>query len=288
MILVHSDHLMLKFTIIGPKRCNTTTEEVPDWTKADYESMEKEIGEMDWELAFSDKSGSEQWELFKDKLNLVIDSNVPKKVRRKGNKPLWMKRNTLRLIRKKRRLWKHYSSSKVCSKDYAQFEAYKKVLEDVRKAVKKAKKEFEKKLAKNAKKNSKLFWSYMKQKTSNRVTVGPLVRDRVVITDDKEMFDVLNQKYCSVFTREDLTRLPDVEQNFPYSEDHELQDVSFTKEKVRAKLAKLKPSSGQALHQVLTRFGQEYCRDCLQLCAYLWPSSSPHAWLKGVSPLTGS
>ena len=45
-----------------------------------------------------------------------------------------------------------------------------------------------------------MFWSYMKQKTSNRVTVGPLVRDRVVITDDKDMCGVLNQQYCSVFT----------------------------------------------------------------------------------------
>ena len=40
--------------------------------------------------------------------------------------------------------------------------------------MRKAKKDFEKKLAKNAKKNSKVFWSYMKQKTANRVTVAPM------------------------------------------------------------------------------------------------------------------
>ena len=157
------------------------------------------------------------------------------------------------MVRKKRRLWKHYTTSQYCAKDYHEFEAYKKVQQDVRKAVKKANKEFEKKLAKNAKKNSKLFWSYMKQKTSNRVTVGPLVRDRLVNADDKDMCDVLNQQYCSVFTREDLTRLPDVEQNFPYSEDHELQDVSFTKEKVKAKLAKLKPSSAPGPDKIWPR-----------------------------------
>ena len=33
-------------------------------------------------------------------------------------------------------------------------------------------------------------------------------------TDDKEMSEVLNQQYCSVFTREDLANMPDVEQNF--------------------------------------------------------------------------
>ena len=148
-----ADHQMMKFTLVGPKRENISTELVPDWTKANFEAMEKEIGEMDWDLAFQNMSGPEQWQVFKEKLNSVIDSNVPKKIRRKGNKPLWMKRNVLRLIRKKRRLWKHYSSHKDCSKDYAQFEAYKQVQNDVRKAVRKAKKDFEKK---NAKKNEHL------------------------------------------------------------------------------------------------------------------------------------
>ena len=83
---------------MGPKRDNPTTELVPDWTKANYEAMEKEIGEMDWEAAFQDKSGPEQWQVFKEKLDHVIDSNVPKKIRRKGNKPLWIKRYVLRLI----------------------------------------------------------------------------------------------------------------------------------------------------------------------------------------------
>ena len=72
------------------------------------------------------------------------------------------------------------------------------------------------------------------------VTVGPLVRDREVITDEKQMCDVLHQQYCSVFTRKNLANLTEVEQNFPYSEVHELRDIKFTKEKVKAKLAKLK------------------------------------------------
>ena len=75
--LATADHLMLKFTIVGPKRGNTTTELVPDWTKDNYEAMEKDIGEMGWEQAFLDKSGPEQWQLFKEKLNQVIESNLP-------------------------------------------------------------------------------------------------------------------------------------------------------------------------------------------------------------------
>ena len=54
-----ADHLMLKFTLVGPKRDNVTTELVPDWTKANFDAMEQEIGEMNWELALQGKSGPE-------------------------------------------------------------------------------------------------------------------------------------------------------------------------------------------------------------------------------------
>ena len=114
--LSSADHLMLKFTLVGPKRDKPTTELVPDWTKADFEAMEEKII---WDSLLKDKSGPEQWVIFKEKLEEVIDGNVPKKIRRKSSRPLWMKRNLLRMIRKKRRLWKLYTTTK----DYEQFEA---------------------------------------------------------------------------------------------------------------------------------------------------------------------
>ena len=52
----------------------------------------------------------------------------------------------------------------------------------MKKAVKQAKKKLERKLAKEAKKNAKQFHSYIKKKTANRVTVGPLKVDGNVVT----------------------------------------------------------------------------------------------------------
>ena len=105
--------------------------------------------------------------------------------------------------------------------------AYRKVQSEVRKAVRNAKKKFERKLAKDAKKNS------MKGKTSNRVSVGPLVRDKVVITDDLEMCEVLNRQYCSVFTREDTSNLPEVQDTFHLGREDELQDIIFPRRRLR-------------------------------------------------------
>ena len=73
------------------------------------------------------------------------------KMKRNGNKPLWMNKNILRMIRKKRRLWKSYSTEERSRRDFESFQAFKNIQKEVQKAVKKAKRKFERSLAKNDK-----------------------------------------------------------------------------------------------------------------------------------------
>ena len=79
---------------------------------------------------------------------------------------------------------------------------------EVKKAVRNARRDFKKKLSKNSKYNSKPFYSYLKNKFSNWVSVGPLKEtddndDETSVTDDEHMCEILNQFFSSVFTRED-------------------------------------------------------------------------------------
>ena len=67
-------------------------------------------------------------------------------------------------------------------RDYESFEAYKKVQKEVQKSVRRAKRNFERKIAKE--KNKKAFYSYMKKKTSNRVSVGPLKDGEELVTEN--------------------------------------------------------------------------------------------------------
>lgn len=56
------------------------------------------------------------------------------------------------------------------------------------------------------------YTKYVKSKTKNKTTVGPLVtQDKKIITDNKEMAEMLNQFFSSVFTKEDLNNVPDAE-----------------------------------------------------------------------------
>ena len=94
--------------------------------------------------------------------------------------------------------------------DYRDFWAY----QEVQKEIKKAKRKLEKNLAKKAKKNPKKFYAYLKSKTCNRVSVGPLRGEEGLVTDDKGMAGMLNAQYTSVFTMEDTVSMSEPEYLF--------------------------------------------------------------------------
>lgn len=238
-----SDHVMYSIDLLNPNVKDNSKELVPNWSKADLEQLSANLAELDWEAELSGKSGVEAWDVIKAKIDEETEKCVPKKLRRVNSRPLWMTRNVMRLVRKKRRAWRWYTSSAYSRRDYEEYQAYKKVQDEVRKAVKNAKKNFEKKLAKEARKNNtKPFYSYMKRKTSNRVGVGPL-KDSAggLVTDDDKMAELLNDFFCSVFTTEDCSNIPVAEKLF--TGNSPLETVVITEEKVKKKLDKLKPNS---------------------------------------------
>ena len=69
---------------------------------------------------------------------------------------------------------------------------FKNYQKELKAAIKNAKKNYERKLAKDAK-NLKAFWSNMKKKTSNRVSVVPLKEDNKLVTDIKEQANIVNR-----------------------------------------------------------------------------------------------
>ena len=86
----------------------------------------------------------------------------------------------------------------------------------------------ERKLAKGAKRCPNAFWSYIKKKMGNKVTVGPLIEGGRTVTDSKEMSNILNDHYCRLFTREDLSQVPEAERL--YTGEEPLVNVVFTRE----------------------------------------------------------
>ena len=130
-----------------------------------------------------------------------------------------------------------------------------------RRSVKHAKRTYEKKLAKEAKKNPKEFYSYLKSKTQNRESVGPLKspdsKDEVVI-DDAKMASMLNEFFSSVlFTQEDLSNLPTPETM--YHGDSPLNDVEITSDKVKKKINGMRTTAAPGPDRLCPRLLMEVC-----------------------------
>ena len=235
-----SHHSIIQVEIITPTSDNSTDELVPDYNNADFGRMRELLTGVDWESRFRGFNAEESWKKFKDKVSSSVDACIPKKKRRNGSKPLWMQRNVMRVIRKKRRLWKHYCDSR----EYQSYLAYKRVQNEAKKLVTKAKKEFEKKLAADAKKNPKAFYSYISNRSKVQSKVGPLKDpDGNVQTDDSAQAKILNDKFSTAFTRENTSSLPIPEQLFDPADGPPLSSVVITEKVVSDKINALKPGA---------------------------------------------
>lgn len=140
-----SHHSIIQEEIISSTSANKTIEMVHDHANADFDFMREKLAAIEWETRQQNLNAEESWQLFKKITSDANDECIPKKLRRNGSQPLWMQRNVPMIIRKKRRLWKQYTTTK----DYQSYLAYKRLQNEANSTVKKAKKTFEKKLAAN-------------------------------------------------------------------------------------------------------------------------------------------
>jgi len=120
--------------------------------------------------------------------------------------------------------------------------------------VKLAKRDFEKKIARNIKTDSKSFYSYTRSKSRVKSSVGPLIDDSgTLASTDKEMGNILNAFFASVFTKENLNELPTVTQRFNGQDNEKLCSFTVTSGMVKSKLLKLKMNKAPGIDLVGTR-----------------------------------
>ena len=125
--LGRSDHTINIATLVGPMKEEESVEMVPDWGKVDFQEMNSRMEAINWEEELMGKTGLESMEIFYEKINKVVEDCVPKKRRRQGSKPVWMSKKMMRMIRKKRRMWKAFQETK----QFQKWQEFKKIQKEV-------------------------------------------------------------------------------------------------------------------------------------------------------------
>ena len=163
----------------------------------------------------------------------------------------------MRSIKKKYKLYKRFLKTKTGFSYHKYVSERKKCC----KIIKKAKKEYERNIAKNSKHNPRMFWKYVQEKTKQKTGIATLIKeDGSIAETDKEKAETLNTFFTSVFTNENVTNIPQLNES-SLSEDINVCDLRVTPLAVENKLKALDPFKSQGPDQIPSRVLKELSKE---------------------------
>ena len=136
------------------------------YNKVDYESIKKELKDIDWETKLKYKNINEQWLYFKDVTENLIDRYVLSRKVTQGQKgqKIPCDKKTLEKIREKH----HLRRKAIKTKDPLVRMQYNRIRNQVRRLTRNITKEYERGLARNSKENLKAIWRYINSKSKTK------------------------------------------------------------------------------------------------------------------------
>ena len=266
-----SDHDVLYFQLnIQKKKQKETKSKRFNLSKGKYGEMRKEISQENWQ-DLEQMNVEETWVTIKNKIVSQMNKHIPKTDvnNTKKLKPCWMNNKVFRKIKKKYHAYKRY----LVTKQGREYEAYIRKRNDCTKAIKKAKKKHERNIAKECKMNPNKFWKYVNEKRKTNVGISSL-KDKKgnLITDDKERAEILNDFFTSVFLKEDLSNLPNIEEN-EFSKGKQIGNVKITQKEIEKKLKDLDPGKAQGPDLIPPRVLKELHKEIAEPLCILFNKS---------------
>ena len=220
-----------------------------------------EMLNKDWKSELVGKSPEDAYNTFLETYTLAVEECVPKSITMVDNKyvkPIWMRADTLRLIKKKHNSHIRYLNTK----QEADKAAYKTIRNKVTHQVEQDRADFERKVANEVKENSKAFWRYVNSSKKTRSSIPDLkCQDGTFASSDQQKANALNHQFASVFTIENKDDFPNEEE---INLQHLLEDLEVTENQVKEKLMKLRsdkaPGPDKVHPHILKTFANTLCK----------------------------
>jgi hypothetical protein len=230
--LGRSDHSIIKITVDAKFKSKKSNQYRYLWNKANFNGMKLELSNRAWQYNINMDVESD-WNEIKVTLMELTENYVPKVLPRTNDRPKWLTSEIVRMVRQKKRAWKNAKNFNAG----VEVDAYKKLEKEVAKKIRNAKRKYERELAAGDDKKGRKFSNYVKSKTKSRTGIGPLKMENGSITSDsKEMAELLNKYFTSVFEKERLDNLPAKQSET----ESRLNTIDITRELVLEKLKGLK------------------------------------------------
>lgn len=195
---------------------------------------------------------------------------------------MWMTWKASRLIKRKQKLYAKYKN--------AEHPAYKSAAKEAKRELRRSRRKFEKQLAENIKSDAKSFYAYVGSKRKVSLKIGPLKDDNGNVTStEQDMAHELNKFFKTVFTKENLRTVPEIQQMF--CQYGQLLDIHVDDSVVMKRLEKLKQDKAPGADDIQPRYLKEIAEEiCHALTIILRKSLDqgviPEDWrIANVSPI---
>ena len=226
-----SDHGVVIANFVSQWRSRVVQKKRRLYHKGNYGLIIEGLNRVNWGAEFENKSVQECWDIFKNKLEELVEKHVPMCEPKDYNEP-WMNSGLMRLWKKKYFAWKRFTETR----SHANYLAYKNETKKLKKDVRKAKRKYERKLAKQVRHNRRAFYRYVNSKLTVRPELTEIQNENGQLVDkEEEICNILGKYFSSVHTNRWDGELPDMIEQF----ETEMSNIQITREKVKERLEKL-------------------------------------------------
>ena len=171
-----------------------------NYKKGDYIGLREYFKKVNWGRDLTIKDINLQNTKFRDIYNEGLDKFIPKF--KQGKSPQdhkkWFNARCEQARRNKELLWIRYSRHR----SVAARTRYNEARNTYTRIRIEAQRNYEKDIIEKSKEEPKLFYNFINSKTKKREQILAITDEGVTYDNDKEMSEILNKKYQSVFTKE--------------------------------------------------------------------------------------
>ena len=262
-ILSNSDHKIIRCKV----NCEVNIKEnailVSNYKKGNILGLKTELQKVNWRAILASKNIEQMCSSFTNILLEAENKWIPK-VRKRVNgttNPQWMTNEIKLLINRKKKAYTIYKRSK-SDEDFNRYVAVKRHCE---KQIRKSKRNLEISISQQAKTNPKKFYQYIRSKKTIKDQIGPIKDvNNELVSDCKNMTKILNTFFQSVFIREDISSLPNID-SVPLRFSNEMLKIDEINENDIARhLKNLDPNKSTGVDLVSSRLLRE-CQEELIL-----------------------
>ena len=279
-----SDHnLVLSTFKLTHQRLKLPQRTIFKFDKANWEAIREKSRELtaNYFLRHPDNINLEDnCKYIEDGIKEIIKEQVPSKKSKSKQSYPWITPEVKDVLRKRDRAY----VAATRTRSPQQWNKFKELRQTAKNAIRKSHQNYIANLIDtDLQENQKPFWSYIKSLRQDKTSIPTLkVKNRAPASTDFNKANALVDQFSSVFTKEDLSNIPHLEQEYP-----DMKPIIFGLEGIQKLLLSLKPHKAGGPDELPARFLKENAMEIAPMYQHLFSQSynsgtTPKTWCEAT------